>query len=96
MKKIIALAALTAAGLALVAPAHADSDGTRGRINIAGRALSPDKLCETALGIVPLTAPRTGSSVHDACTNRPHVHPERSQQARSDSAPDSNSISAWQ
>ncbi|MER6067610.1 hypothetical protein ABT187_01890 [Streptomyces sp. NPDC001817] len=91
MKKITALAALTAAGLALAAPAHAD--GTHGRINIAGRPLSPDKLCETALGIVPLTAPWTGSSVYDACNNRPHVHHAQSPQPRPDS--DSNSFPDW-
>ncbi|MEU6777456.1 hypothetical protein [Streptomyces sp. NPDC046759] len=73
MKTITALATLTAAGLALAAPAHA-ADGTHSRINIAGRPLSPNKLCETALGLVPLTAPWTGSSVYDACNNRPH-HP---------------------
>ncbi|MQY32940.1 hypothetical protein SRB17_09000 [Streptomyces sp. RB17] len=88
MKKITALAALTVTGLALAAPAHAD-DGTHGRINIAGRPLTPNKLCETALGLVPLTAPWTGSSVYDACNNRKHVHPERSQQPRPESASDS-------
>ncbi|AKJ13573.1 hypothetical protein ABB07_27130 [Streptomyces incarnatus] len=93
MKKTTALVALTAAGLALAAPAHAD--GTHGRINIAGRPLSPNKLCETALGIVPLTAPWTGSSVYDACNNRPHVHPERAQQPGPDPASDSNSLPAW-
>ncbi|MGV4984984.1 hypothetical protein ACVB8X_38930 [Streptomyces sp. NRAIS4] len=80
MKKITALAALTAAGLALAAPAHADGHGSRSRINIAGRTLNGNKLCEQALGLVPLAAPWTGQSVYDACNGRDHADHPRSQQ----------------
>ncbi|AOR34719.1 hypothetical protein BFF78_30000 [Streptomyces fodineus] len=80
MKKITALAALTAAGLTLAAPAHAEGHGSRGRINIAGRTLTGNKLCEQALGLVPLAAPWTGQSVYDACNDRAHVHHQQPQQ----------------
>lgn len=74
MKKTTALAALTVAGLALAAPAHADNN--HGRINVAG--YSSAALCKQALALVPLTAPWTGQSVDDACDNREHVHDARS------------------
>ncbi|MEV5876663.1 hypothetical protein AB0L75_20995 [Streptomyces sp. NPDC052101] len=72
MKKITALAALTAAGVALAAPAHAH-DGDHGRINVAGRTLSGEKICEQALGLVPFAVPWSGQSVYDACSNQGHV-----------------------
>ncbi|KUN05418.1 hypothetical protein AQI95_15915 [Streptomyces yokosukanensis] len=71
MKKITALATLTAAGLALAGPAHAH-DGDHGRINIAGRTLSGNKICQQALGLVPFVVPETGQSVYDACNNAEH------------------------
>ncbi|OLZ69326.1 hypothetical protein AV521_17455 [Streptomyces sp. IMTB 2501] len=71
MKKITALAALTAAGLGLAAPAHAH-DGDHGRINIAGRTLSGNKICQQALGLVPFVVPGTSQPVYDACNNRDH------------------------
>lgn len=71
MKKIGALAALTMAGLALAAPAHADN-GDHGRINIGGRPLTTDGLCKEATALVPLAAPWTAQSVDDACSDRDH------------------------
>ncbi|MER5542114.1 hypothetical protein ACWDBD_49750 [Streptomyces sp. NPDC001118] len=71
MKKITALAALTAAGLGFAAPAHAH-DGDHGRINIAGRTLSGNKICQQALGLVPFVVPGTSQPVYDACNNRDH------------------------
>ncbi|GHD98065.1 hypothetical protein [Streptomyces alanosinicus] len=92
MKKITALAALTAAGLGFAAPAQAH-DSDHGRINIAGRTLSGNKLCEQALGLVPFAVPMTGQSVYDACNNHdhngrvqpPHGHVQQYQETNTES-----------